>query len=88
MPSGHIYGTCSFEGAYDVSVDVTGGVLAVYVEGALVGDLPGIGEQSLRFVTPVASASVQFVFTPDAENPGAAVLRKISSVGGFTVTFR
>ena len=88
MPSGHIYGTCSFEGAYDVSVDVTGGVLAVYVEGALVGNLPGIGEQSLRFVTPVASASVQFVFTPDAENPGAAVLRKISSVGGFTVTFR
>ena len=29
-----------------------------------------------------------FVFTPDAENPGSAVLKKVSGARGFSISFR
>jgi hypothetical protein len=46
------------------------------------------GEQSIRFEVRDAASEIRFVFTPDGENPGAAVLRKFSSARGFVINFR
>jgi len=88
MPSGHVLGTVSSKGPYEVSFEVDGGCLAVYAGGMLVGESSGSGVQSLRFEIPVASSVLEFMFTPDAESPGTAVLRKFSGVGGFVLTFQ
>ena len=83
-----IAGTATSEGPYEILFDVTGGSLAVYVDGVLAGESSGTGEQSIRFDVPDAAAEIRFTFTPDVENPGAAVLGKFAGARGFSISFR
>ena len=83
-----IAGTVSEAGPYAFTFALSGGSAAVYVGGALAGEASGTGEQSIRFDVPDASAEIRFVFTPDAQNPGSALLRKFSSTLGFSIIFR
>ena len=75
-------------GPYEFRFEMTGGSAAVYVGGVLAGEASGSGEQSIRFDVPDASAEIRFVFAPDAQNPGAVILRKFSSALGFSIIFR
>ena len=83
-----VAGTATSEGPYEILFDVTGGSLAVYVGGELAGESFGAGEQSIRLNVQDAAAEIRFTFTPDAENPGAAVLRKFAGARGFSIRFR
>ena len=60
----------------------------MYVGGVLAGETSGTGAQSIRFDVPDASAEIRFTFTPDAENPGAVLLRKFAGARGFSISFR
>ena len=55
---------------------------------AAAGETSGTGAQSIRFNVPDATSEIRFTFTPDAENPGAAVLRKFAGARGFSMTIR
>lgn len=83
-----IAGTVNEAGPYAFTFALAGGSAAVYVGGVLAGEASGSGEQSIRFDVPDASAEIRFVFTPDAQNPGAVILRKFSSTLGFSIIFR
>ena len=83
-----IAGTVSKAGPYAFTFTLTGGSAAVYVGDVLAGEASGTGEQSIRFNVPDVAAEIRFVFTPDAENPGEALLRKFSSALGFSIIFR
>ena len=75
-------------GPYAFTFALAGGSAAVYVGDELAGEASGSGEQSIRFDVPDAAAEIRFVFTPDAQNPGAVILRKFSSTLGFSIIFR
>ena len=83
-----IAGTVNEAGPYAFTFALSGGSAAVYVGGVLAGECSGSGEQSIRFDVPDAAVEIRFVFTPDAENPGAAVLRKFTGARGFSMTIR
>ena len=65
---------------------MTGGSLAVYVGGAVVASAAA-GDQAVKFSVPDTTTKVRIVFTPDAENPGSAVLKKLASMRGFVLTY-
>ena len=88
VPDGSVAGTVTSAGPYEIAFSVTGGGLAVYVGGELADESSGAGEQSIRFIVADAADEVRFVFTPDAENPGSAVLKKVSGARGFSISFR
>ncbi len=83
-----IAGTVNEAGPYAFTFALAGGSAAVYVGGVLAGESSGVGEQSIRFDVPDAAVEIRFVFTPDAENPGAAILRKFAGARGFSMTIR
>ena len=86
LPS--IAGTVTSAGPYEFRFEMTGGSAQVYVGGVLAGEASGTGEQSIRFNVPDVAAEIRFTFTPDAETPGAAVLRKFAGARGFSISFR
>jgi len=83
-----VAGTTTSAGPYEISFTLTGGSLAVYVGGVLAGEASGTGEQSIRFNVPDTTSEIRFTFTPDDQNPGAAVLRKFAGARGFSISFR
>ena len=83
-----IAGTVNEAGPYAFTFALSGGSAAVYVGGVLAGAASGAGEQSIRFNVPDAAAEIRFTFTPDAETPGAAILRKFAGARGFSISFR
>ena len=83
-----VAGTVNEAGPYEFRFELSGGSAAVYVGGILAGAASGAGEQSIRFNVPDAAAEIRFTFTPDAQNPGAAVLRKFAGARGFSISFR
>jgi hypothetical protein len=42
----------------------------------------------IRFNVPNAAADIRFVFTPDAENPGVAILHRFAGARGFSINIR
>ena len=83
-----IAGTVNEAGPYAFTFALSGGSAAVYVGGVLAGAASGAGEQSIRFTVADAADEVRFVYTPDAENPGSAVLKKLTGARGFSISFR
>jgi hypothetical protein len=83
-----VAGTVNEAGSYAFTFELADGSVQVYVGGVLVGEATGTGEQSIRFNVPDATSEIRFTFTPDAENPGAAVLRKFAGARGFSMTIR
>ena len=83
-----IAGTATSAGPYAFTFELSGGSVQVYVGGVLAGEASGTGEQSIRFDVPDAAAEIRFTFTPDAETPGAAILRKFAGARGFSMTIR
>ena len=86
IPDGAVAGTVGLSGPFELSLAMTGGNLAVYVGGALVGECSGSGEHSMRFTVPDAAAEVRFAYTPEAGS--VAVLKKFASARGFTICIR
>ena len=84
----YVAGTFSSAGKYELVLSLTGGGLAVYAGDTLVGEFSGTGEQKMVFRISDAADEVRFVFTPDAENPGAAVLKQLASARGFVMDFK
>ena len=82
-----IAGTVTSAGPYTFTFEMTGGSAAVYVGGVLAGEASGTGEQLIHFDVPDAAAEIRFVFTPDAQNPGAVLLRKFAGGRGFSIIF-
>ena len=83
-----VAGTATSAGPYEFRFEMTGGSAQVYVGGVLAGEASGSGEQSIRFNVPDAVSDIRFTFTPDAQNPGAVLLRKFVGASGFSVTIR
>ena len=88
VPDGVVAGTATSASSYEIAFSVTGGSLAVYVGGDLAGESSGTGAQSIRFIVPNAADEIRFVFTPDAESPGAAVLQRFVGALGFSISIR
>jgi len=88
VKEGAVAGTVTSPDPYLLTFEMTGGTMSVYVGGVLAGECSGTGEQSIRFTVADASDEVRFVFTPDAENPCPAVLKKLSGACGFSIRFR
>jgi hypothetical protein len=84
-----IAGTVNEVGMYEMFFNVTGGTLAVYVGGdEVAASVEGQEEQSIQFKVADASSEIRFVFTPDEENSGYAILQRLSLMRGFTITIR
>ena len=88
MSSGEVAGTVTSADPYLITFEMSGGNLAVFVGGVLAGECSGRGEQSIRFTVADAADEVRFVYTPDAENPGSVVLKKLSGARGFSISFQ
>ena len=88
IPSGALAGTVAVDGTYSFTFEISGGTLEAFVGGVSAGVYSEAGEQTIRLEIPDAATEFRFVFTPDAETPGAAVLKKISSNKGFVITYR
>lgn len=83
-----VAGMVSTPGPYAFTFELTGGSVAVYVSGELVGESSGYGNRLIRFNVPNAAADIRFVFTPDAENPGVAILHRFAGARGFSINIR
>ena len=83
-----IAGTSTATGAYEFSFQLDGGLAEVFVGGVLAGEASGTGERSIRFNVTDTADEIRFVFTPDVENVGSAILRALSRATGFSVTIR
>jgi len=45
-------------------------------------------KRTICFAVADAADEVRFVYTPDAENPGSVVLKKLSGARGFSISFQ
>jgi len=88
IPSGALAGTVAVDGLYSFTFAISGGTLEAFVGGVSAGVYSEAGEQTLTLKIPDTTTEFRFVFTPDEENPGVAVLKKISSNKGFVITYR
>ena len=88
MIDGMVAGRVTLACQYELTFNVTGGSLGVYVGGALVGESSGGGEQTIRFKTAETDSEMRIVFTSGIENQDKAILKRFLSMQGFTVTFR
>ena len=89
VTSGYVAGKVISAGPYEMSFNVTGGILDVYIGSekvATCASLPVV--QSICFTVPNVEAEIRFVFTPDVEGEDVAILRKFSVARGFSITFR
>jgi len=87
VSNGEVAGTVGLDGDYELALTMTGGNLAVYVGGAVVASATA-GATSVKFSVPDTTTGVRIVFTPDAENPGSAVLKKLASTRGLVLIYR
>ena len=83
-----IAGTANEAGRYEFRFELAGGSAAAYVGDVLAGEASGAGSHSIWLNVPDAAAEIRFVFTPDQENPGAAVLKRFANGRGFIITFQ
>ena len=83
-----IAGTSTATGPYEFRFQLEGGLAEVFVGGVLAGEASGTGERSIRFNVTDTADEIRFVFTPDVEDVGSAILRALSRAAGFSVTFR
>ena len=86
VEDGVVAGTANSAGSYAIVFSLTGGSLAVYVDGELAGESSGTGEQSIPFRVANAADEIKFVYTPGAQS--TAVLKRFSGAGGFSISFR
>ena len=87
MPSGEIVGRVSAGGRYSFTFDIPSGTVEAFVGGVSAGTLASVGEQTITVDIPDAETEFRIVFTPDAEAPEAAVLKKIASNRGFVLIY-
>ena len=87
IPSGVLAGTLADGGDYSFTFEIAGGTLEAFVGGVGAGEYSA-GEQSVRLKIPDAATEFRFVFTPDSETPGSAILRQIASGDGFIIMFK
>lgn len=83
-----VAGTANEAGRYEFRFELAGGSAAAYVGDVLSGEASGAGSHSIWLNVPDAAAEIRFVFTPDQENPGAAVLKRFANGRGFIITFQ
>ncbi len=88
VPDGAVVGRFVRKGPYELAFAQAGGGLAVSVDGTPAKSSSAAGEQTLLFNVPDASSEVGIAFTPDAEDPGAAVLKGFVARAGFALVFR
>ena len=86
MPSGEISGKVAIGGKYSFTFDIVSGTIEAFVGGVSAGTLTSAGEQTITVNIPDAETEFRLVFTPDAETPVSAVLKKIASNRGFILT--
>lgn len=88
IPSGALAGTVAMGGYYySFTFAISGGTLEAFVGDASAG-VYSAGEQTITLEIPNSTTEFRFVFTPDAETPGAAILRQLVSNKGFVISFR
>ena len=87
VADGEVAGTVGLEGDYELAFSLTGGSLTVYVGGEVAASAIA-GDQSVKFSVPDTTTEVRIVFTPDAETPGSAVLKRLLAMRGFVLTYR
>ena len=88
VQSGAVAGKFGGPGPYELSFSLTGGTLEAFVGGERAGVYSGAGEQTMTLEIPDTTTEFRFVFTPDEETPGVALLKKIASSRGLMITFR
>jgi len=88
IPSGAVAGTVAKGGKHVFAFTLSGGSLEAFVGGESAGVYSDAGGQSVVLDIPDAATEFRLVFTPDAENPGSAVLTKIASNRGFVISVR
>lgn len=88
LPDGFVAGTVRSEGPYRVVIDMTGGSAEVYVGESLAGECSGEGSHSIRFKVTDPAQEIRVMFTPDEENPVAAILKAVANARGFIVGVR
>jgi hypothetical protein len=80
-----VAGTVREAGPYEFRFEMTGGSAQVFVGGVLAGEASGTGAQSILFNVPDAASEIRFTFTPDEQNPGAAILGRFAGARGFSI---
>ena len=85
IPSGAVAGTVADGGKYSFTFELSGGSLEAFVGGESSGVYSEAGEQTIDLTIPDSATEFRLVFTPDAENPGSAVLKKIASDRGLVI---
>ena len=75
-------------GKYELRFRLDGGSAEVYVGGVLAEEASGAGEHSVRLNVADVADEIRFVFTPDVEDAGSALLRALCRANGFSVTIR
>ena len=88
MPSGEVVGRVAVGGKCSFTFDIPSGTVEAFVGGVSAGTLASVGEQTITVDIPDAETEFRLVFTPDAEAPEAAVLKKIASNRGFVLIYR
>ena len=88
IPSGALAGTVAAGGKYSFTFEISGGTLEAFVGGVSAGTYSAAGEQTVNLNIPDATTEFRFVFTPDSESPGSAVLKQIASNKGFLLIFK
>ncbi len=88
IPSGAVGGTVSECGKYVFAFELSGGSLEAFVGGESRGVRSAAGGHKIVLDMPDADTEFRFVFTPDAESPGHAVLKGVGPGGGFVVCIR
>lgn len=87
LSEGEVSGMVCHGGGYAVLFNVVGGGLAVYVNGVLVGESSGYGEQVISFNVGNPTDEIKFVAMSGLESPSLVMLKKIVSRQGLVITF-
>lgn len=88
IPSGALAGMVAAGGKYSFVFEISTGTLEAFVGGVSKGVYSAAGEQVVSLSIPDATTEFRFVFTPDSETPGMAVLKQIASNKGLVIIFR
>lgn len=87
IPSGTVAGTAPSKGFYDFTFDVSGGKLEMSFDGESVGTYAD-GTHTVRVNVADPAAEFRFGFVPDAEDPGAAIIKSVLPVRGLVISVR
>jgi len=88
VPSGAVAGTLPAAGLYDFTFTLPSGSLEAFVGGVSAGVYSGAGERTIKLAVPDSATEFRLVYTPDPENPEAALLRRVASSRKFLVIVR